>query len=141
MVRLSFFAVGLLLAAISLTACSRNNAAPSQTANQAPPAPQADSDHGDDDDAPAVEIAPSRISMEPRPTPQGFTPVDENATVVPVEEAPPTPSIFRSLGRALRRGVTETVQGAGEDTTADPPATEETPEQGPSQEANPGPEF
>jgi hypothetical protein len=125
------FAACLALAAISLSACSRDKSSPQPVAQPAP-APQEDSDSGDDEDIAAEAIAPQpRISLEPPRevrTPRGFTPA-ESVPEESAEEAPPEPSIFRSLGRALRRGLTDTVkQAGGEDTSsapaADPQASE-----------------
>jgi hypothetical protein len=133
----------LALVAFSLTACSRDSARP-QAANQAPPGPQADSDHGDNDDSPEVETTPTpRLSLEPpreiNTAPGGFPPPAETTAVEAAEEEPPAPSIFRSLGRALTRGVTDTVkQGRGE-APPDSPSSPETPEQIETPEEPPAP--
>jgi hypothetical protein len=132
-----FSSAACLLAAITLSACSRDNTPSPQAANQATAAPQADSDSGDDDDGPGEAPASPRISLAPAPdanhAPGGFTPLEttENdaPAVSPIEEEPPAPSLFRSLGRALTRGVADTVTGSGEETPAESPSEETAPPQ------------
>ena len=103
-----------------------------QPVAQPAPAPQEDSDSGDDEDIATEAIAPQpRISLEPsrevRP-PNGFSPA-ESVPEESADDAPLEPSIFRSLGRALRRGLTDTVrQTGGEDTSSEPAADPQTSE-------------
>ena len=131
MVRYYTFA-SLALAAMILSACSRDKASPQPVAQPAPaPAPQEDSDSGDDEEFAADEAAPlPRISLEPPRevrTPGGFTPSEPIEE--PADETPPEPSIFRSLGRALRRGLTDTVkQAGGEDASSEPAIDPQAPE-------------
>jgi glucose/arabinose dehydrogenase len=141
MVRLCTYAACLALVAFLLTACSRDKAQP-QAANQAPPAPQVDSDHGDNDDAaPDIEATPTpRISLEPpreiNTAPSGFSTPEESPSV---EEEPAAPSIFRSLGRALTRGVTDAVkQGRGE-SASDSSLPPESPDQDAASQETPEP--
>jgi hypothetical protein len=145
MARYCTSAACLALVAFSLTACSRNDPKP-QAANPAPAAPQVESDHGDNDDVSQVDTTP-RISLEPpreiTTDRSGLNTPEESAAVeAPVEEEPSSPSIFRSLGRALTRGVSDAVtQGRAEspsDATLPPENTE--PEATPQATEKPDPQ-
>jgi hypothetical protein len=141
MARRYFFAASLTLAAMTLSACSREKTASPQAANPAPLASQTDTDSGDDDDAVDDAGAPSsRISLEPprNVEPNGFAPIETveqgpPADDPPVEEEPPAPSLFRSLGRALTRGVADAVTGSGDEAPAESPPDVAVPDAGAQQ--------
>jgi hypothetical protein len=138
MLRLFTFAACLALAAMTLSACTRDKTTPQAAQQTRPaPAPQGESDHGDDDVSREAEIRPApRISLEPprevRTQPSGFTPPPEqhDPAAEPFEEEPPAPSIFRSLGRALTRGVSDAVkQGPSDESVSESPVAPEQDEQ------------
>jgi hypothetical protein len=123
----------LVVAGLLLTACSRNKTDAPQAANQAASPPQVEIDHGDNDDsqaaaAPEIVVESPRFDPATRSRDSGSAESDPPAAEESPEE-PSGPSIFRSVGRALTRGVVDAVKQGPSDDSSEPPAADDASEQ------------
>jgi hypothetical protein len=146
MVRAWVISACVVLTALTVSACSNRETTPTNPAGADHAAGaaehQADADHGDNEPTPipdpvsadpaaSLKKPPTSTLEAPDASPpaandshvQGATPP---ASVEAAEPEPPTPSLFRSLGRAVGRGLRDAV---GNPPPADPAAPSSEPPQ------------
>jgi hypothetical protein len=146
------FSACVVLTALAVTACSNRE---STTANSAGDRAAggaglpSDADHGDNEANPVPDPASAdpAASLKKPPAssleePGAWAPANNGAkdqgaapqsAVEESEPEPPTPSLFRSLGRAVGRGLRDAVGNPPPGEPADPPADDPAPSSEPPQ--------